>query len=44
MTKLVHVISDSNIGGAGRYLLTFLRNCDRKQYDVSLILPRGSKS
>lgn len=43
MIKLVHIISDSNIGGAGRYLLTFLRNYDREQYDVAVILPKGSK-
>ncbi len=37
--KLVHVISDSNIGGAGNYLLTFLKYVDRDVFDVSVVLP-----
>ena len=43
MIKLFHVISDSNIGGAGRYLLTYLRNCDKKTFDVFVAVPKGSK-
>lgn len=42
MIKTIHVISDSNIGGAGRYLLTYLRNCDTKQFDVSVAVPENS--
>jgi glycosyltransferase involved in cell wall biosynthesis/O-antigen ligase len=41
--KLVHIISDTNIGGAGRYLLQFLKECSRDKYDVAVILPRGSQ-
>ena len=40
--KIIHVISDSNIGGAGRYLLNYLRNCDRDIYDVKIVLPTNS--
>ena len=40
--KILHVISDSNIGGAGRVLLVFLANFDREKFDVSVVLPRGS--
>ena len=43
MIKLFHVISDSNIGGAGRYLLTYLRNCDKKTFDIFVAVPKGSK-
>lgn len=43
MIKIMHVISDSNIGGAGRYLLTYLRNCNRQRFEVSVAVPRQSK-
>ena len=42
MTKIVHIISDSNIGGAGRCLVNYLRHHDRSRFAVSVILPRGS--
>jgi glycosyltransferase involved in cell wall biosynthesis len=42
MTKLIHIISDSNIGGAGRCLVNYLRCHDRSRFAVSVILPRGS--
>jgi len=40
--KILHVISDTNIGGAGRVLLVFLANFNRDKFDVSVVLPRGS--
>lgn len=42
MIKVVQVTSDSNIGGAGKCILTFLKNFDREQFDVSVILPKDS--
>lgn len=42
MTKIIHIISDSNIGGAGRCLVNYLRCHDRSRFDVAVILPRGS--
>lgn len=42
MTRIIHIISDSNIGGAGRCLVNYLRYRDRSRFDVSVILPRGS--
>lgn len=42
MIKIIHVISDSNIGGAGRYLLTYLRNCDTDKFQVSVAVPTNS--
>lgn len=43
MIKVIHVISDTNIGGAGTVLLTTLRNIDRSRFDVKVVLPYGSK-
>ncbi|MCL2574728.1 MAG: glycosyltransferase [Defluviitaleaceae bacterium] len=40
--KILNVISDSNIGGAGKLLLTFLANVDREEFDVSVVLPKDS--
>lgn len=42
MIKVVEVSSDSNIGGAGRCIITFLKYFDREQFDVSVVLPVGS--
>ena len=42
MIKIIHVISDTNIGGAGTVLLTILRNIDRSRFDVKVVLPEGS--
>ena len=40
--KVIEVSSDTNIGGAGKCLLTLLREFDRKEFDVSVILPKNS--
>lgn len=42
MIKVIHVISDTNIGGAGTVLLTILRNIDRSRFDVKVVLPAES--
>ncbi len=42
MIKVFQVSSDSNIGGAGKCILTFLEHYDRKLYDMSVVLPKGS--
>ena len=42
MIKVINVISDSNIGGAGRMLLTFLKNYDRNRINMTVLLPAGS--
>ena len=41
--KILHIISDSNIGGAGRYLLTYLQNCNTDEFDVGVVVPVNSK-
>ena len=43
MIKVIHVISDTNIGGSGTVLLTTLRNIDRSKFEVKVVLPAGSK-
>jgi len=42
MIKVVEVSSDSNIGGAGKCILTFLKTFDRQSFDVSVVVPKGS--
>lgn len=39
---MLHIISDTNIGGAGRHLLTFLEHYDRKRLDVYVLCPPAS--
>lgn len=43
MIRVMHVISDTNIGGAGRALINYLRYYDRDRYELSVVLPRGSE-
>ena len=40
--KILSVISDSNIGGAGRLLLTFLVNVNRDEFEHTVVLPKDS--
>jgi len=42
MIKVLNVITDTNIGGAGRILVHYLKNFDRSKYDVYVALPEGS--
>jgi len=42
MIKVLHVISDSNIGGAGRVLTNLLKNYDRARFAFMVALPRNS--
>ncbi len=42
MIKVCQVVSDTNIGGAGRYLLNYLKYYDRDKYKVSVVIPENS--
>ena len=42
MIKVLNVISDTNIGGAGRVLLNYMQSVDKEHFDVSVAMPRGS--
>jgi len=40
--KLLLVLSDCNIGGAGRQMLNYLVHCNQKRFDVAVALPKES--
>ena len=40
--KVVEVITDTNIGGAGVLLYTRLKHSDRSKFHIEVILPKGS--
>lgn len=42
MYRLLHIITDTNIGGAGVLLLCQLKYFDRGRFDISVVLPQGS--
>ena len=42
MIKVMNIISDTNIGGAGKVLINYLKYCDRENFEVSVLLPRCS--
>lgn len=39
----MHVLTDRNVGGAGRWLLNFLRYYNREQFLVKVVLPSDSE-
>ncbi len=43
MIKVINIISDTNFGGAGRCLLTFIDNYDRNKIDLEVFIPFGSE-
>ncbi|MBR6729402.1 MAG: glycosyltransferase [Clostridia bacterium] len=43
MKHVVQVLTDTNIGGAGRYLLNYLKYFDKNRFRVTVILPEGSR-
>lgn len=42
MIKVLNIISDTNIGGAGRCVLNFLKYYDRDTFEVKVVMPQGS--
>ncbi len=42
MIKVIQVSSDTNIGGAGKCLLTILENYDRSKFLMKAVLPKNS--
>ncbi|MBQ9458938.1 MAG: glycosyltransferase [Oscillospiraceae bacterium] len=42
MIRVLNIISDSNVGGAGRVLLNYLRCSDRSRFETLIAVPRGS--
>lgn len=43
MIKLMQVITDTNIGGAGIWLSNFVKAYDRSSLELTVVLPRGSQ-
>ena len=41
MIKILNIISDTNIGGAGNLLLNYLSEYDREKFEISVAMPRG---
>ena len=42
MIRVLNIISDTNIGGAGRVILNYLKYADRGQFEIQVAVPRGS--
>jgi glycosyltransferase involved in cell wall biosynthesis len=42
MVRVLNVISDTNIGGAGRILINYLKYSDKSSFETLVALPRGS--
>lgn len=42
MIKVIHVISDTNVGGAGVLLCNLLACADTERFELAVVLPRGS--
>ncbi len=42
MIRVLNIISDTNIGGAGRVILNYLSYADRTQFETLVAIPRGS--
>lgn len=40
--KILNIISDTNIGGAGKCIITYCKNMDKKKFDVSVVMPKDS--
>jgi hypothetical protein len=43
MIKILHFITDTNIGGAGRLLCTQIKNMDANQFRIFVAIPYNSK-
>lgn len=41
--KILQILTDTNIGGAGIWLLNFLKSYNRDKLEVSVVLPKGAK-
>ena len=42
MIRVLNIISDTNIGGAGRVILNYLRYSDRDAFETLVAVPRDS--
>lgn len=42
MIRILNILSDTNIGGAGRAVLNYLEFMDRSRFEAAAVVPRGS--
>lgn len=42
MLRVVEVISDMNVGGAGRLLLNRIKNTDKSRFEITVVVPQKS--
>lgn len=40
--KILNIISDTNIGGAGKCIITYCKNRNQERYDVKVVMPKDS--
>lgn len=43
MIRVLDIISDTNLGGAGRVVLNYLKYADRQRFSTAVAAPRGSR-
>jgi len=43
MIKVLNIISDSNIGGAGKCVIYFCKSYNQKEFDLSVVVPKNSE-
>ena len=43
MIKVLNILTDTNVGGAGRIFLQYLKCIDRTRFDVHIAVPSGSQ-
>ncbi len=43
MIKVMHVLTDTNIGGAGIYLANYLASYSKDKFDITVLLPENAK-
>ena len=42
MMNVYQVVSDTNVGGAGRYLLNYVKHFNREHFKVTVLIPENS--
>ena len=43
MIRVLQILTDSNIGGAGRLLVNYLHNFDKNAFEMLVVLPKGAE-
>lgn len=43
MIKVINVICDTNVGGAGKCLVNFAKYCNKDEFDVKYVVPKEGK-